>query len=426
MRKEEEYFVLLSKISHNLNSSLNPNEVLSSAMLMVIELMNAERGFITLLEEGKLTFPVAKNIDKKNIEGGVEISKTLINKVINESIPVVTMDARIDDRFANESSVIAFGLRSVLCVPLIIKDRTIGAIYVDNRAKTGVFTPKDKELLMSFANHAAIAIDNARLYDSLRKSIDEKLALQKQVHDEEKKSAVLHETNRLREALAEYIVHDLRNPLTSILAGLEILLMKIPAGASKNDVDTLKMVHSSAKYTDTLVNSMLAIYEMEAGQLRWQKETITLNGLVERIFDCQRKLLSQGVILTRTIPSSLRLVADPALVERILMNLVGNAVKFTTNGAIQVKAQKAEEADFILISVTDTGPGIPETDLEKVFDKFHQVRTKKETGQRSPSSGLGLTFCKLAVELMGGRIWVKSKLGVGSTFYITLPGREEK
>lgn len=424
MRDQEDYLSLLTRIIQSLNSSLDPTQVLSSAMDMVIEMMHAERGFIMLLENNELKFQVARNFDRKTLEGGKEISSTLVNRVVKEGTPVLTMDARMDDRFSSETSVIAYGLRSVLCVPLRVKERTIGVIFVDNRAKTGVFSPRDRDLLMTFANHAAVAIENARLYDSLKKSIDEKLALQQKVYEEEKARYALTQTNKLKEELVHYLVHDLRNPLTVVIGGLQILAKSILHELEGENADLLKAVTTNATSLFGMVNAILDVYKMEAGQMNAKTERLVLADLVRDVVKSSQGLLDSDVILSSSVSPSVILYADEGLILRVLQNLVGNAVKFTRKGVIQITAKQLENQEIIQASVIDTGPGIPPEFHAKIFDKFTQVEAKKTSGSRF-STGLGLTFCKLAVELMGGKIWVESQVDVGSAFQFTMPGKIE-
>lgn len=420
MKTDQDYVELLARMSQTLNSSLDPSEVLSSAMDMVVEMMNAERGFITLLENGRLSFQVARNLERQDVEGGVEISRTLINKVVSEGIPVVTMDARMDDRFSSESSVIAYGLRSVLCVPLRIKDRIIGAIYIDNRAKTGVFTPKDKDMLQSLANQAAIAIENARLYDRLKHSIDEKLALQRQIHEEEKARAVIDETNKLREELVHYLVHDLRNPLTVIIGGLKILSSAIQRSLNEDNGLLLRTVTSNAAALLGMVNAILDVYKLEAGKMTTRSERVPIKGIIDNVVISHKNLTAPDVILHADFNPAIYINGDQEILYRILSNLVSNAIKFTHQGVVEIKAYQ-KDRDQVMIEVNDTGPGIPAEYHQKIFDKFQQVEAHKKTGSKF-STGLGLTFCRLAVELMGGRIWLDSTEGVGSSFYVLLPG----
>lgn len=157
---------LLYRLSRTFNSSLHLDEVLNRVMDEVIGVTRAERGFVTLLEpDGRLVFPVARGMDQKTIDDPqFQISRSVVERVAHEGQPILTSDAQTDDRFSMRRSVKTLGLRSILCVPLKIKDQVSGVVYVDNRLRTGIFTQADLELLTAIASSAAIAIENARLY----------------------------------------------------------------------------------------------------------------------------------------------------------------------------------------------------------------------------------------------------------------------
>jgi phosphoserine phosphatase RsbU/P len=161
-----DHLELLYQMTQAFNSSLNLGEVLNKVMDEVIHTLHAERGFVMLYDDNKvLTCRVARNIDQETIkQSSFEYSRNIVERSAQEGIPLLTSDAQTDARFSGMQSVMLFGLRSVLCVPIITKEQSLGAIFVDNRMQTGVFTPSDLELLTAIASTAAIAIDNARLY----------------------------------------------------------------------------------------------------------------------------------------------------------------------------------------------------------------------------------------------------------------------
>lgn len=161
-----EHLALLSRLSHTFNSSLDLDEVLNRVMDEVIAVMRAERGFVMLREEdGSLTFRVARGMDQHTIDAPqFQVSRSVVERVAREGVPVLTSDAQSDARFMMRRSVAILGLRSILCVPLEIRDRIVGVLYVDNRMQVGVFTQADLDLLMTIASSAATAVENARLY----------------------------------------------------------------------------------------------------------------------------------------------------------------------------------------------------------------------------------------------------------------------
>ena len=162
----EEHLALLYRLSQTFNSSLDLDEVLNQVIDEVIAATRAERGFVMLSEpDGKLGFRTARGIDQKTIEEpGFQVSRGVVERVASKGQPMLTSDAQIDERISMRTSVMSLGLRSVLCVPLKVKETSIGVIYVDNRLKAGIFAQADLDLMNAIAANAAIAIENARLY----------------------------------------------------------------------------------------------------------------------------------------------------------------------------------------------------------------------------------------------------------------------
>jgi len=174
---EEEHHNLFSlvSISHVINSSLELNEVLRIVMDTIIRLTGAERGFLMLRDEaGNMTIQIARNLEQETLEtSDFAISRSVVNQVVSRGQPVLTTNAQQDPRFDNQESVIALNLRSILCVPLKVKDELTGVIYADNRIRTGLFTETELNLLTAFANQAAVVIENARLFESVRDTLAE-------------------------------------------------------------------------------------------------------------------------------------------------------------------------------------------------------------------------------------------------------------
>lgn len=165
----------LADIGQVVNSSLELNEVLRIVMDTIVRLTGAERGFLMLRDEnGELTTRIARNWEKESIDSGeFAISRTVINRVVNDGQPVLTTNAQEDPRFGAQESIIAYNLRSILCVPLKVKGVITGVIYADNRIRTGLFTEAERDLLVAFSNQAAVAIENARLFESVRRTLAE-------------------------------------------------------------------------------------------------------------------------------------------------------------------------------------------------------------------------------------------------------------
>jgi signal transduction histidine kinase len=230
----------------------------------------------------------------------------------------------------------------------------------------------------------------------------------------------LHAAESLRDDLTHMIVHDLRTPLTALLNGVRLIKFVGELNEKQQDV-----FHLSVRSGNTLlkmINDLLDVSKMESGPLPLEYahvSTITLlNNAMQQV---QALATSKGLTLTSEVAPGLpAFLADEDKMLRTLVNLLSNAIKFTPQGGfISLSARLAEDEQGIVFAVSDTGEGIPQSELEHVFDKFAQVETR--ISGRKMSTGLGLTFCKLTVEAHGGRIWIESEVGKGSTFLFCIP-----
>lgn len=230
----------------------------------------------------------------------------------------------------------------------------------------------------------------------------------------------LQESERLRDDLTDMLVHDLRTPLTSLLTGLQTL--EAVTDLPETEKEILALSINGGQTLLGIVNDILTISKMEAGPVPLQYGEIAPKDLAQHAVQ-QIQALAQDRSITleqRIAPDLPVLQADEEKLRRVLVNLLGNAVKFTPlNGSIVLSVRPAEEEGMLLFSVRDTGEGIPKEAFQRIFEKFGQVEGRKFG--RKMSSGIGLTFCKMAVEAHGGRIWVESELGQGSDFQFTMP-----
>ena len=230
----------------------------------------------------------------------------------------------------------------------------------------------------------------------------------------------LRELEELRDNLVHMIIHDMRSPLTGLLGGLELLQMEVEDQLDEGQSEDLRSALDSSRRLNGMVTSLLDISRLESGKMPLRKTVCDVSALIAEALDMLGAL-------TRDCKVSLDLPADPLgaccdadVVRRIIVNLVGNSIKFTPGGEVRIHASTCPEGTKV--SVIDTGSGIPAEYQEKIFEKFGQVEAG--TGVKRYSTGLGLTFCKLAVEAHGGRICVESELGKGSTFWFTLPDEQ--
>lgn len=244
------------------------------------------------------------------------------------------------------------------------------------------------------------------------------LALRRQQRLLEERNTELRRLEELRDNLTHMIVHDMRTPLTGIYGFLQTL--EVLEGASLSD-DGREFIARALASTESLVqmvSSLLDVSKMEAGEMRLNRETCRLEIVAREVLG-KFGFIRENRSVTLIAPDApMLLEADEELLSRILQNLVSNALKYTPDGGSIIVALHAE-ADCVRVTVSDNGPGIPAEYREKIFEKFGQVEARQQ--RRKFSTGLGLTFCKLAVEAHGGTIGVESEVGAGSTFWFEIP-----
>jgi signal transduction histidine kinase len=297
------------------------------------------------------------------------------------------------------------GVHALLAVPLINQDDVIGALIV-RRNRAGVFTTETVALLQAFANQSAIALENARLFEEIAR-----------------KSRELEIASQHKSQFVANMSHELRTPLAAILGYAELMQEGFYEPLGQKSLDALTRIRSNGTHLLGLINTVLDIAKIESGQFTLNMAEYAIESVIETVRSAteslaQNKKLSLKTQVAKSLPVGL---GDEQRLTQVLLNLVGNAIKFTDAGEVRVTA-KAINGHYAL-TVADTGPGIPEEHQSRIFEQFHQVdnsNTKARSG-----TGLGLAIAKQIVEMHGGRIWVESTLGKGSTFRIELPTRAE-
>jgi signal transduction histidine kinase len=302
--------------------------------------------------------------------------------------------------------------RTAMAVPLLREGVPVGAMSL-LRTRVMAFTDKQIELAQTFADQAVIAIENTRLFEEVQARTSE---LAKTVDD-------LEIASQHKSQFVANMSHELRTPLAAILGYAELMQEGFYEPLGQKSLDALTRIRSNGKHLLGLINTVLDIAKIESGQFTLNMAEYAIESVVETVRSATESLAqNKKLSLTTEVAKSLPIgVGDEQRLTQVLLNLVGNAIKFTDKGEVRVTA-KAVNGRFN-VGVTDTGPGIPEEHQARIFEQFHQVdssNTKAKGG-----TGLGLAIAKQIVEMHGGRIWVESVLGRGSTFQMELPTRAE-
>jgi signal transduction histidine kinase len=302
--------------------------------------------------------------------------------------------------------------RSMIGVPLL-RDGDLLGILVLHRTRAVPFTEKQIELVESFADQAVIAIENTRLFEEVQARTAE---LAKTVED-------LEIASQHKSQFVANMSHELRTPLAAILGYAELMQEGFYEPLGQKSLDALTRIRSNSKHLLGLINTVLDIAKIESGQFTLNMAEYAIESVVETVRAATESLADTKKLALKTeVAKSLPVgLGDEQRLTQVLLNLVGNAIKFTDTGEVRVTARAV--SGHFNVSVADTGPGIPEQERTRIFDQFHQVDsslTKAKGG-----TGLGLAIAKQIVEMHGGRIWVESTLGKGSTFQMELPTRVE-
>jgi signal transduction histidine kinase len=399
----------LLEISRVLTSTLELRPLLDSIVEIACELTNSEAASILLYDEksDELKFQAAPGrqaADLKDLK--VPLDASVAGWIFNNALPLVIQDAEADTRVYREvDRSLGFNTRSILGVPLVVQQRPTGVIEVVNKRGDDPFSEDDLAVLETLASQAAIAIENARLLGKLR---DANIELQ-----------------RLDGMKSDFIAiasHELRTPLGLILGHATFIKDLVP----EDYQEQMDVIIRAAIRLKEIIEDMSAIAHSEQGMSRVRRKGFSVSQLIDEVIGrFMDEAHEKEIDLTEDIPTDqdLVVVGDRDKIDLALTNLVRNAIAFTDSGGqVGVKAELG--GGYVQVFVVDTGIGIPETETERVFERFYQVEshlTRKHGGM-----GLGLSIAKAMVEMHNGQIWCESKPGVGSLFCFQLPASTEK
>jgi signal transduction histidine kinase len=327
-----------------------------------------------------------------------------IVRVLTEGTPVLIpeitremLDASTTDQ-SHRELLRQIGPRSMISVPLLASGRILGALTLVAAESARRYGPDDLALALELARRAALAVENARLFHEAQQA------------------------TRARDHMLGIVAHDLRNPLSTILLGTEMLLETAQSEERARERGHIEVVRRAAGRMNQLIQDLLDVKRMDSGGLVTDRRAESVAALVADAVELLRPLaVAASLVLESVVPADLPAIhADPARIQQVLSNLVGNAIKFTPQGGrIAIRAERVGTAE-VRIAVSDSGPGMTPDQLPHIFGRFWQ-------GERSDRRGigLGLAIVKGIVEAHGGRVWVESRPGAGSEFIFTVPVAED-
>ena len=391
------------EISRVLTTTLDIDPLLGIILDASTELTDTEAASIMLLDErsGELVFAASTGSKKEELANvRVPLEGSIAGTILRQRAPLVVGDVTKDPRhFSQAAQKIGFVTRSILGVPMTIKDRPIGVLEALNKKGDAYFAEEDIQVLTTFANQAAVAIENARLVAALRK------AYQK-----------LNDLDRRKSDFIAIASHELRTPLHLIL-GYATMLRE---DASEATAAQLEGVVKGAEQLRTLIDDMINLQHVDTGQATLSVSSFSAAQLIHSIVsECRDMSQAKDQTVRIDLPDpAMTVTADWDKVRLALNNLATNAIKFTPpQGQIEISAKLVDGE--VQLCVSDNGIGIPRQDLERIFERFYQV--EPHIARKHGGLGLGLAITKSMVELHGGRIWCESAEGKGSRFTFALP-----
>ena len=401
----------LGEVGRAVSSTLDLKVVLRTIVDRAVHLSGTDAGSIFYYREETGSFELGETtgLDEEVVAKfrNLEISATDTGpgEAIANRQPLQIPDLTQRPSDPLRDAVLEAGFRASLIVPLLGAEGPLGTLILRRRSP-GAFSANVVSLMQSFADQSAIALENARLFEEIAQ-----------------KSRELEIASQHKSQFVANMSHELRTPLAAILGYAELMQEGFYGTPSEKSMDALTRIRSNGKHLLGLINTVLDIAKIESGQFSLNLGEYAIESVVETVRAATESLAETKKLALRTdvakkLPVGL---GDEQRLTQVLLNLVGNAIKFTDIGEVRITAT-AMNGHFT-VSVTDTGPGIPAEELNRVFEQFHQIdnsNTKAKGG-----TGLGLAIAKQIVEMHGGRIWVKSTLGQGATFQMQLPIRAE-
>jgi signal transduction histidine kinase/HAMP domain-containing protein len=327
--------------------------------------------------------------------------ETVMGIAIRQHAPIAVSDITELPNWPLRDAAVAAGIRSVLIVPLVRAERVFGTLVLMRREQAE-FPKRTVDLMQTFASQSVLAIQNARLFREI-----------------EDKGRQLEIASQHKSQFLANMSHELRTPLNAVLGYTEMLLDGVYGEVTGEAHEILEYIQANGQHLLALINDVLDLSKIEAGQLKLALDDYAVQSIVEAVVSAAQPLaLAKGLDLQVGIAEDLPLGrGDERRLTQVLLNLVGNAIKFTDAGSVGITAMAA--GDLLELSVTDTGPGIAPADQERIFEAFQQV--DNSSTREKGGTGLGLAISKRIVQMHGGTISVESIQGQGSTFRIRIP-----
>jgi signal transduction histidine kinase/DNA-binding response OmpR family regulator len=407
LARKVEQLEALRRVGEAVSSSLDLEEVLATIVTQAVHLSEADGGSLLEFDDDDQEFRVrtaygtSERLLEKLRQTRIGLTETLVGRAALAGSPLQAPDletARVDPHLERLREA---GWRSVVAAPMLREGRIVGALVAKRRTPGG-FSDETCDLLQTFASQSALAVLNARLFQEL-----------------ERKSAELEVASRHKSEFLASMSHELRTPLNAVIGFSEVLLERMFGDLNERQEEYLRDIWSSGRHLLELLNDILDLSKVEAGRMDLEPSIFSVQEALEYGLALTRERATQHqvAVTLEVAPDVGVLEADELRFKQVVLNLLSNAVKFTpAGGAVVVQAVRG--AEELKVTVRDTGVGVAPEDQNRIFESFQQGA---RSTSRQEGTGLGLTLSKRIVELFGGRMWLESRVGVGSTFGFSVP-----
>jgi len=402
----------LGEVSQAVSSTLELGTVLETIVSRAVQLSGSDQGIVYEFDEGTQIFQAraTHQITPKHLEAvqaaPIRLGEGAIGRAGMIRQPVQVAD--IQDEWQHVAPqarelLVREGMRSLLAVPLVREQRLLGGLVILRR-EAGAFSTDVVGILQTFATQSVLAIQNARLFREI-----------------EQKSRQLEAASRHKSEFLANMSHELRTPLNAVIGFSEVLIDRMFGDVNEKQDEYLKDIHTSGQHLLSLINDILDLSKIEAGKMELEVTDFDLSMAIENALTLVRERATRrGMALHMTVDERLgQVLGDERKIRQVILNLLSNAIKFTPEGG-KIDVHAVAKDGMVEVSVTDTGVGIAPEDQEAVFEEFRQVGT---ADKKVEGTGLGLALSRKFIALHGGKIWVKSQVGEGSTFTFTVPVR---
>jgi GAF domain-containing protein len=411
LTRSVEQLTALGEVGRAVSSTLDLETVLRTIVSRAVQLSGLDGGVVFEYDESAEEFvqramtdtggPLAEARRTTRIRKGEGVLGRTAVTLEPVQVDDITSPGAYEGRL--REVLIDSGVRAILAVPMVREGHLIGCLGV-TRNSPGEFPAETIELLRTFATQSALAIQNARLFREI-----------------EHKSRELEAASRHKSEFLANMSHELRTPLNAIIGFSEVLSERMFGELNEKQEEYLKDIHVSGQHLLSLINDILDLSKIEAGRMELELTDFNLPTTLDNALTLVRERAARhGIALTMSVDERVEQVrADERKIRQVVLNLLSNAIKFTPEGG-RIEVRAVPVYGSVEVSVTDTGVGIAPEDQEAIFEEFRQVGT---ADKKVEGTGLGLALSRKLIELHGGRIWVQSQVGAGSTFTFTIPIR---